>query len=162
MLLRFNLIILLLSLWLTACSSKPEFDKAARNQFSTEIHSDGSKRFVLSMAYPTDKPKGGRGGNKRSGKKGEGGERSGKGKGGRGQSGKKRDDKQESLPQNSEYISDDEKREAIIRLLDEKIAETGYCRAGYIELNFSQMPDNTEIIGECVESASDQDKQRWD
>jgi hypothetical protein len=161
MLLRFNLLILLLSLWLTACSSKPEYDQGAPNLFSTDIHSDGSKRFVLSMTYATDKPKGGRGENKRSGKRGEG-ERSGKGRGGRGQSGQKRDDKQESSPEYGEYISDDEKREAIITLLEEEIAETGYCRLGYIELDFSQMPVRTEITGECVESASDQDKQQWD
>lgn len=162
MLLRFNLLIILLLFWLTACSSKPEYDKGAPSLFSTEIHSDGSKRFVLSMAYQTNKPKGGRGENKGSRKKGEGGERSGKGKGGHGQSGQKRDDKQGSLRQDREYVSDDEKRQAIITLLDQKLAETGYCRAGYIELNFSQMPEETEITGECVESASDQDKQHWD
>ena len=161
MLLRFNLLLLLLSLCLIACSSKPEYDKGEPNQFSTDIHSDGSKHFTLSMTDATEKPKGERGENKRSGKRGEG-ERSGKGRGGRGQSGQKRDEKQESLPEYAEYISDDEKRESIITLLEEKIAETGYCRLGYIELDFSQMPEITEIRGECVESASDQDKQQWD
>ncbi|WP_339724560.1 hypothetical protein [uncultured Paraglaciecola sp.] len=159
MLLRFTLYILLFSFCLTACSSKPDYNKGEPNRFSTDIHSDGSKRFVLSMNYLTDQPKGERGKNKGSGKKGQG---EGKGKGGRGQSGQKRDDKLERVPQSGEYISDDEKREAIITLLEEKIAETGYCRLGYIELDFSQMPDSTEITGECVESASDQDKQQWE
>ncbi|MEP1447405.1 MAG: hypothetical protein ABJK37_14975 [Paraglaciecola sp.] len=160
MLLRFNLLFVVLSFCLIACSSAPEYDKGEPNRFSTDIHSNGAKRFVLSMTYLTNKPKGERGKSKRSGNKGDG-ERSGRGKGGRGQSGQKREGTQESTPQIGVYISDEDKRQAIITLLEEKLAETKYCRLGYIELDFSQSSELTEITGECVESASEHDKQQW-
>jgi hypothetical protein len=153
MLYRFSFLTLLLSLCLTACTSNSGHDKAY-DTFTTNIHADGSKRFIVAIVYRGGERKSNGGEGNRLVKKGDGGNRSGEGKGGKGKSGQKREDKQKSAVNK-------EKREAIVELLELKIAETGYCRGGYFELSSSQMRNRTEIVGECQESASEDDKQRW-
>lgn len=45
--------------------------------------------------------------------------------------------------------------------LESKLAETGFCREGYMELSFTVFPTQVELIGECHESATSEDKARW-
>jgi hypothetical protein len=157
---RASLLILLLSFGLTACSSKPKYEKGGEI-FTTDIRSNGAKRFVFAMIYPTNKRSAGKSEGKRPEKRGDDSGRSGRKKGARGQSDHKRDGNNDKKQQHNEYITDDEKRQAIMTLLDKKMLETSYCRAGHIELNYSQSLERTELTGECVESATAQDKLRW-
>ncbi|MDO6694631.1 hypothetical protein Q4574_15145 [Aliiglaciecola sp. 3_MG-2023] len=160
---RYLFVTVFLVMGLSACAGRHERHQEAENEFTTEIHSDGSKRFVVAIFYQQEKAGGGggRGEGKREGKKGGGG-RSGQGQTGRGRSGSQEDSSLVDSVQRSEGGSDEEKREAIMDLLEQKLAETEYCRHGFIELDYSQMRSRTELVGECQESASEQDKQRWD
>ncbi|GAA6183105.1 hypothetical protein [Aliiglaciecola sp. NS0011-25] len=159
---RLSFVILLFLFALSACAGKPERHQEAEEIFTTKIHADGSKRFVLAILYEQGKGEGRGGEGKPEGKRGGGeGGRSRQGRGGRGQSESTQDISQVSSIQRSEGGSDEDKREAILELLDEKLTETGYCRHGFIELDFSQMRSKTEIVGECQESASQEDEQRW-
>ena len=153
---RFSLIALFFTLVLSACASKPDLSKGEREQFTTDIQSDGSKRFEFAIVKQTNKSgegrSEGRGEGKRGGNRGEGGRR--------GQGGNRGQGQQRGGQQSGESTED--LREDFIALLDAKIAETAYCRNGYIELDFSQMSGKTEFVGECQESASAEDKKRWD
>lgn len=156
----FLLILIILSLG--ACSTKPDNSKPTQKTFSTEIHANGSKRFVVAIVYSAspgqngqgkqkrpDKQKGNKGGNKGGGR-GKGQERSGS------------NEPQYGKTQNNEAELEEDKRSEIIALLNEKLDETEYCRHGFIELDYLQMRGRTELIGECQESASEVDKQRWE
>ena len=57
--------------------------------------------------------------------------------------------------------TDEDDRSKILALLDEKLTATVYCRNGYIELDYNSVPGKTEIRGECQESASAEDKEKW-
>jgi hypothetical protein len=150
---RFNFFALLFLLGISGCTSHSGNEKAY-DTFTTNIYPDGSKRFTIAIIYKGSKQKSMGDAGNRSVKKRDGGSRSGEGKGGRGNSGQKRDNKQKNS-------LNEERQEAIIELLALKISETGFCRDGYFELGSSQMRNQTEIVGECQESASDEDRQRW-
>lgn len=161
-----TLLCALSTLILGGCANKRDRVSQSSQLFETDIRADGSKRFVVSMFYA--KEKSGKGQGKRGQNGGEGGGR--KEGGGRGQGQRGQDDRQSRTQENNtmgvssqgqQSDSDDDKREDIIVFLETKIAETAYCRNGYIELDYSQMREKTELKGECQESASDQDKQRW-
>ncbi len=95
---------------------------------------------------------GGRGGNK-------GGGRSPRGQRDKQSSGA------EQYPQGSasrEGSADDDTEEKAMSLLEAKLAETKYCRNGYILLEYSQIKGETFVRGECQESASEDDRSRWD
>jgi hypothetical protein len=141
-------------LCITACTNHSAYEKKAYDTFTTNIYSDGSKRFIFAIVYQGGDRTSLNGESNRSVKKGDGGHRSGEGKGDRGQSGQKRDDNRKSSVNK-------EKQKAIVELLALKLAETGYCREGYFELSSSQMRNKSEIVGECQESASETDRQRW-
>jgi hypothetical protein len=139
----------------------PSREMRENAQFTTEIQSDGSKQFLLSVSHrqqykgrlnsqaeretrdvPIDRERGGRG---RQG----GGDRSGKA---------------ESYQTDSPSVSglNSNKRKMMMHLVESKLAETGYCRKGYFELGYSQLLQETEFKGECKESASTEDTKRWD
>ena len=169
---RYTLLILALLLSISACSSKPERNGATEQVFTTDIRNNGSKRFLVAIVYAQDatgrqsKPeRSGRGG-EGGGRGGEGGGRGGQDKqGGNRQKGQGREQSNDasntSIQRSQGGNSDDDRRAAIISLLEEKLTTTAYCRNGFIELDYSQMPDRTELKGECQESASQQDKERW-
>jgi hypothetical protein len=46
-------------------------------------------------------------------------------------------------------------------LVEQNIAESGFCRNGYIELDYTSISGETQFRGECQESASAEDKARW-
>jgi hypothetical protein len=153
---RYILLILAIMLSMSACSTKPNRNNDNEKIFTTNILSNGSKRFVVAITYAQEtnqkKPP-------RSGKKGDG-----EGRGGKRPKGERSgpsDDANYTAIQRGGSDSTDDKREAVLSLLEEKLATTAYCRNGFIELEYSQMPDKTELKGECQESASAQDKKRW-
>jgi hypothetical protein len=150
-------------IFVSGCANKPDRGNKSSQIFETDITDDGSKRFTLSIVEA--KREGGKGkGSKQSGKgqRGEGGNgRGGKGqggqRGGRGGESENGDDRGNA----QSYSSNEDNREKTIALLEAKLTETGYCRNGYIELDYSFVPGKTEFRGECQESASDADKAKW-
>jgi hypothetical protein len=160
---RFSVVVLLILFGLSACASRHDAHHEERQTFATEIHPDGSKRFVLAILYQQDKPGGGaRGKRSPEGKKGRSGGRTRDGQSGRGRPDSEQNSSQGTTIDRGEAGYDEDKREDIMDLLDQKLAETGFCRHGFIELDYSQMRDKTELVGECQESASQEDIERWD
>lgn len=49
-------------------------------------------------------------------------------------------------------------KEMIYQRLESKLAETGYCREGYMELDFFMSRGQSQIKGECNDGASDNDR----
>jgi hypothetical protein len=52
-------------------------------------------------------------------------------------------------------------KERINEKLDSKLAETGYCREGYIELDSYVGKGQSQIRGECKEGATDSDRKKF-
>jgi hypothetical protein len=143
------LIVVAAMVFVAGCAHKPERGQDASQSFVPKIESDGSKRFVFTVvsaqAEKGGKPSGERGDRPPKGERpsrGEGRERGGRGS-------------------QSSFVSEDDARARIMPLLKATLLENAYCRNSYIELEFSTMDGKTEIRGECQESASKADKQKW-
>ncbi len=156
----YPLILCFVLLLASGCSNKPERIRETQRSFSTDIHDDGSKRFVVAIEYaysPGEQRQGAKSERRGEGRQGggqQGGGRRGQGRG-NGSGG------EDGPRQQRNGISDEDKREEIMALLEQNLAETEYCRHGYIVLEYSQVAQQTLLKGECQESASEQDKDRW-
>lgn len=142
-------------LLINGCASKPHHQKESSHSFETNITRDGSKRFILSIieAYREPSEKGQQ---RKEGGKGRGGP---KDEGGRG--GKRGEGYNNETRGGQSSASDEDNRLKILALLDDTLTQTEYCRFGYIELDYSHVQGKTEISGECQESASSEDKEKW-
>jgi hypothetical protein len=138
------------------CSGSQKNERP-RGYLATNITGDGSKQFVFTVDLPDSVQ--GRGG-KGSGRPGNvvgqvagssnrglsAGVSAGTGGGGkggrnsRGQQGK------------ASVLND---------ALEAELKKTGFCRKGYMELNRMMQPGQTFIKGECVEAASDHDREEF-
>jgi len=155
--------IITLTLLTTACSSSPntpEFEE----YLATNIRSDGGKEFYYTLTMSNrGNSKHGSGGRNISGgmrvRGGSssnthasggvtvgGGSSSGKqgGKGGRG------GNKSGSRPD-----------EEIFKQLERKLLASGFCRDGWMETEWHIQPPYASIRGECDETATDADRQRF-
>lgn len=127
---------------------------------TTNILADGSKRFtfvVLTERSNKDR-KSGNGRNDRGQGRPQRGQNAGESNPSR-----QRDEQSRTQQGSNNQTADHYQavREDFLDLLDQHITEAQYCRHGYIELDYSQTQSQTELIGECQESASDADKKRW-
>ena len=139
-----TLLVITTSLIVSACAHRPPPLDMDEIFFETKIKQDGTKLFAFSI--PLMKPREGGGGRGGRGQGGDGG-----GRGGRGG--------QESRGGSSQKSSDSSDRmtEQLYASLDEKLDETGYCQTGYIEIDTHQTEDRLHLLGECNETASDND-----
>ncbi|MBU2979293.1 hypothetical protein [Alteromonas sp. C1M14] len=133
-------------LLLSGCASKPDKPPKEQPLFVTNIKPDGSKMFSFSVAMRAEKQ--GRDGG------GRGRESGGGGRGGRGGKGAP----PERDGQDSQGRSDEDRIEKIYEALDLKLGETGYCREGYIEIDTYETETRFNILGECNDSATNEDK----
>jgi hypothetical protein len=143
--------------FLAACSSNQKYE-LPQGYLATNITEDGSKQFVYTVDLQDTAPQGKRGkGNGRPGNvaghvrgssnrglsagvsAGTSGGGKG-GKGGRGQQGR------------ASVLND---------ALEAELKKTGYCRKGFMELDRMMEPAQTFIKGECVETASDHDREEF-
>ena len=140
-----------------ACSSNQK-NEVTQGYLATRISDDGSKQFVFSAELPEPAGRGKRGGG--NGRPGNvagkvqgssnrglsagvtagtgGGSKAGKGsRGKRGNAG------------------------LLVEALEAELKKTGYCRKGFIELDRMMEPSQTYIKGECVETASRNDREEF-
>lgn len=140
---------------LFACSHHHPTLEGSQEVFATDIKTDGSKRFNFTLMLHTERkrerqnrsPQGGSGkeGRKKQGKPRREGSRSGTG----------------TRPESKQGDADEKLREKALERLVQKIEENGYCRNGYIELDYFALRGQVQIRGECQESASEQDREKW-
>ena len=130
-----TLLVITTSLIVSACAHRPPPVDMDEIFFETKIKQDGTKLFAFSIPLMKQ----------REGAKGGGG------RGGRGG--------QESRGGSSQKSSHSIERmtEQLYASLDEKLDETGYCQTGYIEIDTHQTEDRLHLLGECNETASDND-----
>jgi hypothetical protein len=142
---------------IVACSSNQK-NEVSQAYLATHILDDGSKQFVYSAELPEPAGRGKRGGG--NGRPGNvagnvqgsssrglsagvtagtgGGRKAGKGSRGR-QSG----------------------ANLLVEALESELKKTGYCRKGFMELDRMMEPSQTFIKGECVETASRNDREEF-
>ena len=134
---------------LAGCAGKPDHRDKGEVFFETKINPDGTKLFAFSIGMPSrgDRdeghgPRPSRGGNGG----GRGGRDGGGDVGGEARGGNDRDA---------------ERMEAFYDTLSEKLFETQYCRNGYIEIDTHETEGRYHLLGECQESASEEDKLKF-
>lgn len=150
-----KLIISIAIICMTGCSSNQKTE-VPQGYLATNISEDGSKQFVYTVDLPESNGQGRRGkGNGRPGNVAghvQGGSNRGltggvtAGTGGRSKGGGRGQQGKASLLQEA---------------LDAELKRTGYCRKGYMELDRMMQTAQTSIKGECVESASDSDREEF-
>ena len=135
---------------LTACAHKPPPRPVEEDMFVTNIKDSGAKIFRFSMATaPTDEPRGEGPGQRSGGRKGPPPGASQSSGSSVGNAGTQRGD------------SYSKKREALYARLNEKLTNTQYCREGFIEIDTYEALRRFYLLGECNESATEQDKQNF-
>ena len=130
---------------LGSCVSPEDMISKMPMKFTTQIYDNGLKQFQLSLEKPMGAPlKGGPGGGMSHRGSMTGGDVSMKG----GSMIKPQDKMQQRMEKN------------LIKQLEVKLQETGYCREGYLlTREFSALSlDDLFIKGECVEGASGEDR----
>lgn len=156
-----KLLIPVVLVFVCGCSSNQKND-TPQGYLATQITDDGSKQFVYTMDLPDTAGQGKRGkGNGRPGNVagnvqgssnrgvsggvtvGTGGGSKGGSKGGRGGRGQ----------QGKAALLND--------ALEAELKKTGYCRKGFMELDRMMQPSQTFIKGECVETASVNDREEF-
>ena len=143
--LKNKIVALLVPFLMLACASNQKRQPEFKEIFVTDIKENGLKLFSYSvtMGSPQKETKG-----KGRGHKGEGGM-------GGGMRGRKSDGgpDHESMTNQS--------KAKINEKLDSKLAETGYCREGYIVLNSYLGKGKYQIRGECKDGATDSDRKKF-
>jgi len=147
-LMRFFLIPL--SLGLFACASNEPKPPTTSDTFVTLIQGDGSKQFsyTLIMELPERTGRPPRGG---KGPDGPGGPPPG-GPGKR-ERGMPSPDRDEALQEQLRYLTEES--------LLAKLEDTGYCRSGYHTLETQARRGAMNIVGECTEKATEEDRQTF-
>ena len=144
-----EIVVLLVSLLLLACASDQKIQPEIKEILVTKIKENGIKLFSYSVTMSSlQKGMDGRGAG-RGMPGGMGGDMQGK-------NGAGRPDRESMMKRMKE-----KKKEKINRKLDYKLAETGYCREGYIELDSYVGRGQSQIKRECKESATDSDRKRF-
>ena len=127
---------------LAGCASKPDYHDSGDVFFETKINNDGTKLFAFSVGMS------------------EGRDSKGPQEKGRGQrppgGGKDRGDRSNAKNEHSE-----QKMEEFYQLLEQKLDETQYCHSGYIEIDTHETQGRFHLLGECQESASQEDITRF-
>ncbi len=137
---------------ISACGHQPPRGPAQSEKLVLHIHEDGTKLFAYSVTGGAGGPGGGRGGmppgeGRRPPGGGGRGDAGGAGPGMTGMAGgaggSERRKREESDP------------------VEKIIAETGYCREGYIIFDRYEVNNTRWLRGECKESADDKDWMRF-
>ena len=142
-------LVLILSLFLTACANNQWKSSEVDEVFVTDIKPGGLKIFNYSLTKTTAQISGGGergGGSKGSGKhSGRGGKGGGK-SAGYGSMGSGKSANESSM---KPYFNE---------MLESKLKKSGYCRHGYIELDSYFGRGQLQIRGECEEGATEEDR----
>lgn len=128
---------------MTACVHKPPPRPIEEDTFVTNIKDSGAKIFRYSMATaPAEKAHGEGSGQRSGGRKGPppGASPSSGSRGGAA------DNYSKTLDQ-------------LYARLEDRLADTQYCREGFIEIDTYEAQQRFYLLGECNESATEQDKQ---
>jgi len=129
---------------LAGCASKPDYYDTGDVFFETKINQDGTKLFAFSVGMDN--------GGKEKGAKGKGQERGQRPPPG----GKERGERSNAGNDRLEQQMDE-----FYQLLDQKLAETEYCHSGYIEIDTHETQGRFHLLGECQESASQSDIEKF-
>lgn len=71
------------------------------------------------------------------------------------------DSQHPNAQQEADQREEQRREHRFFRLLDAKLKQTGFCREGYVELESSIKARVATVRGECRESASPEDRERF-
>jgi hypothetical protein len=120
------------------CSSNKPRHPEIKEEFSTRITEDGSKLFTYTATLPERKGKQRNMGPPPGGGQGRGGPPPGESSSGKG--------------------GKNGKSDPLTQGIDNKLAETGYCREGYFTWEKTISRGTLTVNGECREAATDEDR----
>ena len=146
---KYYFLVLILSLFMTACANNQWKSSEVNEVFVTEIKSSGLKIFNYSLAKTTPQVSGGDG-------RGGSGKSSGKHSGRGGKGGGKSNGQGSMGSGKSAYESN--MKPYFNEMLELKLKKSGYCREGYIELSSYFGRGQLKIRGECEEGATEEDR----
>jgi hypothetical protein len=129
---------LLLPIVLGGCATKQKPQIEEKELFATNIKADDSKLFSFSITAASSK---------NSGKRGEG------------KPGGRPEGKSKNKPDSAEVYQ--KNLYELYTKLEYKLAESRYCREGYIEIDTYQADGRMHILGECNDSATPEDRERF-
>lgn len=136
-------------LLLTGCSAK--YDVKVTEVFRSNILDDDAKMFTYSIIFVNRSSLESKGDDSKGRRSKEG--RQGRNKGGNNRPNKQGGEQKESL---ESYMT-----EVLETRLIEKLEDNNYCRKGYFELERTLNKSIYTIQGECSESATSEDRQRF-
>lgn len=141
---------------LVGCSSKPDMPKDLVETFTTDILADDSKRFGYALSLPSadDRRRGSMDRAPGAEREQRGGRQGGRGQGGQGGRDQGEDPRDRRKREQGMY-------EHLIEKLDAKIASTGYCKEGYFVLETYVGQMDYLVEGECNDSATEQDREKF-
>ena len=146
------ILLLCLSLFITACASQQRQRPKVSKIFVTNISDGGIKIFSFSMTREMSGR--GKGGGKGAGRGGKGGGMGGGMGGGRhGGKGGGNADSDEGM--------EEKMKNKVLDELELKLDITGYCREGYSELESYFSRRASQIRGECNEDATEEDRVKF-
>ena len=143
--LKNKIVVLLMPFLMLACASNQKKQPEIKEIFVTDIKENGLKLFSYSVTMSSPQKETNGNGRGRKGAGGMGGGMRGRNGGG---------------SPNHESMTNRSKAK-INEKLDSKLAETGYCREGYIVLNSYAGKGKSQIRGECKEGATDSDRKKF-
>lgn len=140
--------ILLSLMFLSGCSS-PKSDLSKLGTLRTHIRDDGTKLFVFTSKQPRRTPGQIKPGKPQNGSADRPGTRQ-----------PRRSDQPDrvSRRQNTGGRTGEGFREHLLKALEERLEQTGYCREGYLPLGTYLEFGQFEIRGECQETATKEDR----
>ena len=149
------LLLIVLIASVVACSHKPK-PRDDQQKFVTHIDQSGSKQFqfsVQSRAANKNKSNGPRGGAKGGmGAKGQG-------KRGDGHAGNRRDEVRGS--RNGDHENREKMRHKLYKKLEQHLANTEYCREGFVETDLYSDDGHIIIKGRCHDKARSEDRAKF-
>ena len=144
-----------------ACSNQQK-NEALQGYLATHVFDDGSKQFVytIDLPDPATRSKGGKGSGRPGNATGHvsGGSTQGLSGGVTAGTGNRRPGGKTGGSRNASGKRQD-RATILVNALDDELKKSGFCRDGYMELDRMMEPRQTFIRGECIETATDHDRE---
>lgn len=150
-----RVLLIVVTVFITACSSQS--DLISHAFINTHIEENNAKMFTFYATPIANKQ------TKSSPQKGNQAQEKegGRDKGKEGQNQKKNNNSQINSRYDNKHNEQADLRKALLEQLEITLKEKKYCREGYIKLSTNVGIGLSKIKGECHESATDEDRQRF-
>lgn len=148
------LIVVIAVCCLNGCANKRKDRGKASEELRVNIKQDGSKMFSFSIGIQKRRQN-----ESRQGGQGQGNEREQRPSRGSNQS--RSGEQSRSGNQGRRSGSDTINLDRLYTALERKLEETNYCTQGYIKIDTHEADNRLHLLGECHDSASEEDRSKF-